>query len=164
MGFLASRNAPIDPMLNVCDDALPSQVVEQIVKVTLVELESLVGRAGHVVEPLAAARLRCLVERAVQDEHWKRDERELLLQPLVGADHRRYGLNGLNLPCDERVVVHRLNGRGIAGKVLVLQLKDMRMRQHVAQALEYGKGEIRRRQFVGETLADQARELGLVLE
>jgi len=76
-------------MLDVGHHDFLVEVIEQVVKVTRIELERLVGRAGHVVKVLAAARLGGLVERAVQDEHGQGDQRELLLQPLVGAYHHR---------------------------------------------------------------------------
>jgi hypothetical protein len=96
----------IDPTLDVRQNDFFIDIVEQVVKVPLIEFQCLVGRASQVVKPLATTRLGGLVERAMQDEHRKGDQPKLLLQPLVGAHHLRDGLRWLHLMRNQRIIVH----------------------------------------------------------
>src|SRR5215468_9551300 len=91
----SAREVRVQPGLDVCHHLLLVEVVEQVVIVALVELEGLVLRARFLVKVLAAARLGGLVFRAMQDQHRQGDARELLLQPLVGANHLRHRLGRL---------------------------------------------------------------------
>ena len=43
-------------------------------------------------------------------------------------------------------------------------MEDLRVRRDVAQSLENGEGEIGSRQLVREALADQSRQLSLMIE
>jgi hypothetical protein len=99
-------NALIDPLLDVRQNDVLVDIVEQVVKVALVELERLVGRAGHLVKALATARLGGLVERAMPDKHGNGERPKLRLQPLVGAHHLRDGLRWLHLMRNQRIIVH----------------------------------------------------------
>src|ERR1700730_16615014 len=62
-----------EPAFDVVHDRLLPNVVEQIVKVAVVELQGLVRRAGGIKEDLAAARFSRPVARAVQNQHRQRD-------------------------------------------------------------------------------------------
>src|SRR5256885_6780285 len=75
-GAAHGRNVRIDPGLDVVHHNLLVDVVQEVVEVPVVELQRLVARAGRLVEPLAAARLRRPVGRAVEDEHRQRDQRK----------------------------------------------------------------------------------------
>ena len=133
-------------------------------EVSFVQLQRLVGRTSVVVEALAAAWLRRCVSRAMEDEHRQRHERKLLFEPLVGPNHLRQRLRRLRLVGDERIVVHGLHGFGIAREDFVLQVQDVGVRGHMAEAFEDREGKIWRRHFVGKALADQPRELRWMLE
>src|SRR5262245_17891209 len=100
----------------------------------------------------------------MEDQHRQRDQRELLPEPLVGADHLRQRLRRLRLVGDQRILVHRLHDRRIARELLVFQMQDVRVRGEVAQTLENREREIGRRHFMREALADQSGEVGRVLE
>ena len=91
-------------------------------------------------------------------------QRKLLLQPLVGADHLGHRLRRLRLVRDERIGVHRRHDLRIAREVLVLEVQHVRVRRDVAQPLEHREREVRRGHLEREALADQPRELRLVLE
>src|SRR5260370_541303 len=91
------RKPRANPVENVAHDALLADVVERVVVVAVVELQRLVARAGRVEEELAAARLRGLVARAVDDQKQPLDERKLFLQPLVGAHHLGHGFRRIRL-------------------------------------------------------------------
>jgi hypothetical protein len=82
--------------------------------------------------------------------------------PPVGADQLGDRLRRLDLVSDQRVVVHRGDDVGIAGKALDRQLEHVGGWREVAQPLE--DRERTPRYLERETFADQARELGLVLE
>ena len=144
--------------------AFLADVVEQVVVVPLVELERLVLGSGGLVEELAAVADGGLVVGAVHDEHRQRDARELFPEPLVGANQRRDGNRRLHLVRGQRIVVQRLNRLRIAREILVLELEHRKPRGDVAQPLDGGEGEAWRRHLEREALADEAGELGLVLE
>ena len=65
---------------------------------------------------------------------------------------------------NQRILVHRRDDRAIAREVLVLQAKHVRMRREVAEPLEYGQRDARRREAKGKALANQSGQLRLVLE
>ena len=86
------------------------------------------------------------------------------LLDLVGAHHLGDGLARLRLVRDQRVGVQRRDRRRVARKILVLQLAHVRVRRQVAEPLQHRQREVRRGHLEREALADQARELVLVLE
>src|SRR5277367_2726669 len=113
---------------------------------------------------LAAAWLCVFVERSMKNQDRQRNQRKLLLQSLVGPNHRGHSLRWLSLMGDQWIVVHRLDCFGIARKSLVGKAKHMRMRRKVTQAFENRERKIGRWQLMRETLADQPRQLSLVFE
>ena len=130
----------------------------------LVELEGFVRGAGLVVEELAAVGPGHLVGGAVQDQERQHEAREVALDALVGADQRRDGLGRLHLVLEQRVRVHRAHHLRVAGEVLVLQTQDVGVRRDVAEALQHRQREVGGRDPEGEVLADEAGQLGLVVE
>src|SRR5262245_29226955 len=71
------RQVFVDPGRDVRQHALLADVIEQIVEVTLIELERLVFGSGRFVEELAALADRRIVHGPVHDQHRQRDERKL---------------------------------------------------------------------------------------
>jgi hypothetical protein len=65
---------------------------------------------------------------------------------------------------DQWIVVHCLDSFGVARKPLVGEMKGMGMWRNVTQPFENCEREIGRRQLMSETLADQPRQLSLVVE
>lgn len=96
----------IEPALDVGHHYFLVDVVEEVVKVTFVELERFVGRAGLFIKVLAAAWFGRFVKRTVQDEDRQGDKVKFLFEPLVGAHHHRGGLRRLILIVDQGVIVH----------------------------------------------------------
>src|SRR5260221_7498671 len=80
------------------------------------------------------------------------------------AHHRRQRSRRLGLVRDERIDVHRGNGLRIAREVFVLEVQNVRVWREMAQPFEDGERKVRSRQLVRKALADQARELRLVIE
>src|SRR3954447_11676208 len=58
----------IDPSLDVVHDLFLADIVEEVVEVSLIEVELLVLRSDRVVEELASRRYRRLVGGAVHDQ------------------------------------------------------------------------------------------------
>src|SRR6266508_1494278 len=158
------RNAHIDPLPDVREDDFLVDIAEQVVKMPLIEFQCLVGRAGHVIKVLAAAGPGDLVICAVHDQHRQGDLREPLLQPLVAAQHRCNRLGWLHLVRDERVALERLDHFRIPRETVIIQPEHVGIGHDMAQTLQHSEGDIRRRQLVCEALADQAGELGLMVE
>src|SRR5262245_37431922 len=100
----------------------------------------------------------------MENEHRQSDEWKFFFETLVGTNHLCERLCRLRLVCDERVVVHDLHNLGIAREEFVLEVKDVRMRGDVAQALENGECKIGCRDLVGKTLTDQTCEFLRLLQ
>ena len=158
------RHVLVDPGEDVGHHHLAVEVAEQVVEVAVVELEGLVLGAGLVEEELAAVGAGRLVGGAVQDQERQLEEREVALDPVVGAGEGGDGLGRLHLVLEERVVVHLLDDGGIAGEGLEGQAQHVGVRRDVAQALQHREREVGGVDLEGEALADEAGEAGLVLE
>ena len=85
-----------EPAFDVVHDRLLPDVVEQIVKVAVVELQGLVRGAGGIKEGLAATRFGGIVARAVQRS------RSGLVQSADGRQHRRRAVPLFDSPVDGR--------------------------------------------------------------
>jgi hypothetical protein len=86
------------------------------------------------------------------------------VQPLIGADQRGDGRGGLGLALGERIGLQRGKGRRVAGEILHVQRQHAEPRRDMADALDRGEHEARRRDLEGEALADQPGDLRLVVE
>src|SRR5258708_36707663 len=113
---------------------------------------------------LAAAWLCVLIESAMKDQDRQSNQRKLLLESLVGPNHRGHSLCWLSLMGNQWIVVHCLDCFGVARKSLVGEAKHMCMWRNVTQPFENCEREIGRWQLMSETLADQPRQLSLVVE
>ena len=133
-----------EPLADVLHDRFLADVVERIVEVALVELQRLVRRPAF-VELLAALGPRDRVLRAMDDEQWHCEQREVAFQPLVGAHHLGHSLGGLHFVREQRVVDECLGHLGIAREILFLQLEHVRMGREMRESLEYRQREVRRR-------------------
>src|SRR5277367_3150609 len=113
---------------------------------------------------LAAAWPCVLIESAVKNQDRESHQRKLLLKSLVGPNHRGHSLCWLSLVGNQWIVVHHLDCFGVARKSLVGKMKHMRMRRDVTQPFENCERKIGRRQLMGETFADQPRQLCRMVE
>src|SRR5271156_1620648 len=112
---------------------------------------------------LAAARLCVLIEGTVKNQDWQSNQRKLILKSLVGPNHRRHSLCGLSFIGNQWIVVHCLDGLGVARKSFVGEVKHTCMWSNVTQPFENCEREIGRRQLMSETLADQPRQRSRVV-
>src|SRR5258706_5699164 len=141
-----------------------AEVVEEIGKMAVIQLQGFVRRTGAVVEQLAPARFGCLVFCPMNNEQRQSDARELLLEPLVRTNQFSNRLGRLRLVRDERIAVHGGHDLRIAREVLILETQHVGMGRNVTESLQHYERKIRRGCLKGEALADQAGERRLMIE
>ncbi len=129
-----------------------------------VEVQRLINRSGLIIEMLATARLGGLVRRTVNNEQRERDFGKRLLQSRIRTDDGSHRRERLRLFGDKRIAIHRFDYSRIAREILVLERDRMRMRYKVAYRLQNRECEIRRRHLEREILANEAGNLGAVIE
>ena len=93
-----------------------------------------------------------------------RNQRELLLESLIGTNQRGHRSRRLSFVGNERIFVHGFHGFRVTRKPLVRKVEDMGMRREMAQSFENREGEIGRGQVMGEAFADQPSQFSLVIE
>ncbi len=119
--------------MDVLHDHALVDVIEEVVKIPLVELQRFVDGADPVVKVLAAGRLRILVEGAVQDQDWQSNRRKFLLESLVSPNRCGHSSCRLSLVVNQRILVHGFHDLRVARKPLIRKVKDVGMRRKVAQ-------------------------------
>src|SRR5882762_1466958 len=127
--------ARVDPRGDVGHHRVITEVVEEVVKMPVIQLQGLVRRTGAVVEKLAPARFGGFVFCPMKNEQRQSDAHELLLEPLVRTNQLGNCLGRLRLVRDERIAVHGGHDLRITGEVLILETQDVSMRRNVTESL-----------------------------
>ena len=93
-----------------------------------------------------------------------RNQRELLLESLIGTNQRGHRSRRLSFVGNERIFVHSFHDFHVTREALVGKMKDVGVGRKVTQPFENCKGEIGSGQLVGKAFADQPSRFRLMSE